>query len=108
MAAKYDDKFKKEVVNFVAGHNKKNGRGGQTAAKKKYGINPITIAAWLDKAGVKTPGKKRGAKGAGTKIKKGKGAKKGSSDATVLKRMLSIQEEIDQLQSEFDALKKQL
>lgn len=56
MAIRYDQKKKDEVVAFILDYNKANGRGGQTVAAKKYGISPITIGAWLKKAGVKKAG----------------------------------------------------
>ena len=107
MAIRYEQKKIDEVVAFVAEFNKENGRGGQSAAVKKFGINPITIASWLKKAGVKTPGKKKGKKGGTTtKPKSGKKASASVKSVTdVLKRMQDIQSEIDSLRSEFDALK---
>jgi len=117
---RYDDKKKAEVVAFVKQYNEENGRGGQTAAKKKYKISPISIANWMTKAGEELPGKggrKKAAKGKpgrpkGSKAKKGKastgvGASAGSAEKK-LARLSSILAEIEILQEEFDSLKKTL
>jgi transposase-like protein len=71
---RYSDTQKKEVVNFVAQYNSANGRGGQSAAAKKFKVTPLTISAWLKSAGAKAPTKKaKAAKVAksGGKSKKG-------------------------------------
>jgi hypothetical protein len=71
---RYSDAKKQEVVGFVLKHNSAKGRGGQSAAARKFKITPLTIAAWLNNAGVKTP-KKKAVKAAKTK-KASKGAGK--------------------------------
>ena len=48
---RYTDSQKKEVVDFVIQYNISNGRGGQSAAAKKFKVTPLTIAAWLKAAG---------------------------------------------------------
>lgn len=48
MAFKYSEKTKREVVDFVRKYNQLNKRGGKSAARKKFGINPITITKWCD------------------------------------------------------------
>lgn len=55
---RYSAAQKQEVVDFVKQHNSAKGRGGQSAAAKKFKVTPLTIAAWLKSAGVKTPVKK--------------------------------------------------
>ena len=123
---RYDDKKKAEVVAFVKKHNEENGRGGQTAAKEKYNISPISIANWMTKAGEDLPGKggrKKAAKGKpgrpkGTKSKKATAAKvsvakvsatkTASSTEKKLARLSQILVEIDALQEEFDSLKQTL
>lgn len=113
MAIRYTQEQKDKVVAFVVKHNEANGRGGQSAAVAKFKINPITVASWLKNAGVKTPGKKRGAKGGKKAVApKQKSAKKGKkvggSVGAVLNRMQKIQVEIDSLQAEFNELKSQI
>ena len=54
---RYTAEQKKKIVEFVANHNKANGRGGQSAASKKFKVTPLTIAAWIKAAGVAPKGK---------------------------------------------------
>lgn len=56
---RYTDAQKQEVVAFVAKYNNENGRGGQSAASKKFKVTPLTVAAWLKAAG--KPAKKKAA-----------------------------------------------
>ncbi len=79
---RYSDDLKKQVVEFVETYNSKNGRGGQSAAAKKFKVTPLTIATWLKAAGAKKPGRKtvkKAAKKAAAKTKKaaGRATKKG-------------------------------
>ena len=48
---RYTDAQKKEIVDFVVQYNSANGRGGQSAAAKKYKVTPLTISAWLKASG---------------------------------------------------------
>jgi hypothetical protein len=54
---RYTAEQKKKIVDFVVNHNLANGRGGQSAASKKFKVGPITIAAWLKASGVAPKGK---------------------------------------------------
>ncbi|MFZ9936762.1 MAG: hypothetical protein ACO3JG_06840 [Luteolibacter sp.] len=76
---RYSDDQKKQIVDFVETYNSQNGRGGQSAATKKFNVTPLTIATWLKAAGVKKTArkatqavaKKAGKKAAGGAAKKG-------------------------------------
>lgn len=48
---RYTPEKKAEVLAFVASHNAKNGRGGQSTAASKFKISPLTVMAWLKKSG---------------------------------------------------------
>lgn len=50
---RYTDAQKKEIVDFVANYNSENGRGGQSAAAKKFNVTQLTISAWLKAFGGK-------------------------------------------------------
>lgn len=103
MAVRYSQKEKDKVIAFVSNYNKKNKRGGQTAAAKEFGISPITIANWLKKSGAKkSSGARRGRKAA-AKPKASVG-----NLSSVLARMQEIQTEIEALQGEYEALKAKL
>lgn len=115
MAIRYDQKTKDEVVSFVKQYNEENGRGGQSAAQRKWDLNPITIKAWLEKAGVGTPGKsgkkKRGKSTGSPKARTGgakSAAKAGGSTSTTLERMIDIQKQMSALESEYNSLKATL
>ena len=48
---RYTDEQKKVVLDFVAAVNEKKGRGGMTAAARKFKVTPLTISNWLAKQG---------------------------------------------------------
>ena len=117
MATRYDQKTKDEVVSFIQKFNEENGRGGQSAAAKKWNLNPITVKAWMEKAGVASPGKtakkKKKRKPASsangsTKTTAGRTTTVPKSVSGALKRMVEIQEKIESLQGEYEKLKKSL
>lgn len=111
MAIRYDQKKKDEVVAFIQKYNEENGRGGQSAAVKKWKLNPITVKSWLEKAGVATPGKtakKKIPPGAIKLLGKRGAAASPASVSAALKRMVAIQEQMAALQSEYDSLKASL
>ena len=111
MAKRYDQKTKDEVVAFIQKYNDENGRGGQSAAAKKYKLNPITVRSWMEKAGVATPGKSsKRKKRAGRKARAtpARNASAPKSTSAALKRMVKLQEQIEALQAEYDSLKSTL
>lgn len=89
---RYPDSLKKEVVSFVTKHNAEIGRGGQSAAVKKYKVTPLTIAAWLKAAGVKGPGRSAKKKSA---AKPAKPSKAGASKKGVRYPQSFKQEVVD-------------
>lgn len=46
-AKRYSDAEKQDIVSFVQEINEEKGRGGVTAAAKKYGASPLSISKWL-------------------------------------------------------------
>jgi len=48
---RYSDKEKAEILAYVEKVNAEKGRGGQSAASKKYKISPLTISSWLKASG---------------------------------------------------------
>ena len=87
---RYSDSQKKEVVDFVAKYNAANGRGGQSAAVKKYKVTPLTISSWLKAAGVKAPGRTARKAKPAVKAKQAKqgGGKKGVRYAPEFKQQV--------------------
>jgi hypothetical protein len=68
---RYTDAQKKEIIDFIAKYNSENGRGGQSAASKKFKVTQLTIGGWLKAAGLKPGGKKAAKKAAKPAAKKG-------------------------------------
>jgi hypothetical protein len=112
---RYSDSERKAVIDFVLNHNQANGRGGQAAAVKKFGLTALTVAGWLKAVGAPKPGKKTvSSKGATA----AKAAKKGmsaaiSSNATTLvakvgtlldlaDRIRGLENQLEVLRSEYD------
>ena len=44
---RYTAKEKAEIIAYVAKVNSERGRGGQSAASKKFKISPLTISSWI-------------------------------------------------------------
>ena len=100
---RYTPAEKKKIIDFVNEVNASKGRGGQSAASKKFGISPLTIASWL-KAGGAAPKKKRGrrpGRPAGVK------ASAGGSLEKKLKQLQSLAKKIDAAESQLNSLRKQ-
>jgi transposase-like protein len=47
---RYSDEEKKRIVEFANQVNAEKGRGGASAAGKKFGVSAVTLSAWLSKA----------------------------------------------------------
>lgn len=52
MGRRYTDAEKQEVINYVTDYNATQGRGGQAAAVKKFGVAALTITAWFKAFGL--------------------------------------------------------
>jgi transposase-like protein len=97
---RYTAEEKSKIVAFVESHNAANGRGGQSAAAKKFGVSQLTVSGWL--------------KGSGASVKSaGKGGK--ASMQNKLATLLSLGQDIEKLEKEltakrakFDAIKTSL
>jgi hypothetical protein len=89
---RYTAEEKEVILSFVEEVNQAKGRGGPAAAKKKFGISPITLTSWQ---------KKRSGRRVQTKVEKAKNKK------NPLRRMGEILDEIDAAEKEVSALKKE-
>ncbi len=92
---RYTDEQKAEILAFVEAQ----GRGGQTAAVKKFGVTALTISTWRKKAG--------GVSAASPKASK---ASKASKAPKVVKgdswsQMVALKKEIDSLETELASKK---
>lgn len=95
---RYTAEEKNDIIGFVQKYNADNGRGGQSAASKKYGISQLTIASWLKSSDA--PAGKRGRK-AGASVK----ASKGGSFSAKLGALSSLAAQIDKAEAELEKLK---
>lgn len=87
-AIRYSAAKKREVIDFVNDYNKKNGRGGQAAASRKYKVGSLSIAKWTN---VENPTSKTQAK---------KPAVASKSLESVLTRMTEIHDQTEKLAAE--------
>ena len=105
LGRRYSDKEKKEIVEFAKNHDAAHGRGGKSAAVKKFQISPISLATWISKSGkpvtaAKTRGRKPGSKNV---IKPISG---GGKYTAKLKELTEVASQIDKAESHLDHLLK--
>jgi hypothetical protein len=99
---RYTPEEKANVLDYISTHNAQNGRGGQSAASKHFGIPPITLAAWSRAADSPAPvAKKRGRKPGSTNV----ATASGTGYASKLSQLSSLAQEIDKAESELEKLK---
>jgi transposase-like protein len=85
---RYTAEEKSKIVSFVESHNASNGRGGQSAAAKKFGVSQLTVSSWL--------------KGAGVSAGSSKGSNKGNMQSK-LAALLTLGQDISKLEKELGA-----
>ena len=104
---RYSAEEKNDIVSFVQKYNEENGRGGQSAASKKYGISQLSVSSWLKAGGEAAPttGAKRGRKPGSVNKVKGAAASKGGSYAARLSTLSALANQIDKAEAELDKLK---
>ena len=98
-ARRYSVKEKEEILRYVESVNSKQGRGGQTAAVKKYGISALTISTWLRGNGVVPVSGRVSSNGTGGVI-----AKLGAVHAEIVAK----EKELAALKAQFDKLKSSI
>ncbi|MFM2198167.1 MAG: hypothetical protein RLZZ505_1599 [Verrucomicrobiota bacterium] len=97
---RYSAEEKSKIVSFVESHNAANGRGGQSAAAKKFGVSQLTVSGWL--------------KGSGTAARSSKASTKGGfqSKLTALSTLgldiAKLEKELSAKRAKFDAIKASL
>jgi hypothetical protein len=97
---RYTSKEKAQVLAYVETVNSERGRGGITAAAKKFRVTPLTISNWIKASGISS---------AMT------GRRSGANFAVTLRRLADLhdtitkkEKELAQLRRDYDALKKKL
>jgi transposase-like protein len=96
---RYSAEEKATIIGHVEKINASKGRGGLTAASKKFGISMLTVSNWMNKApATKTrgAGKSRSVNGALAKL------------ASLHSRIEAKEKEVAKLRQEFDVLKRSL
>ena len=104
---RYSAKEKAEIVAFVDKVNADRGRGGQSAASKKFKISPLTISSWI-RAGV------TGGGGGGATVVAASGSvagpigKKLSKLQALHDQIARTERELSKMKAQFNALKAAL
>jgi transposase-like protein len=102
---RYSDDEKKEIVEFARNHDAAHGRGGKSAAVKKFGISPISLATWIGNTGKPlAAGKKRGRKPGSKNVSKPISG--GGKYTAKLKELTDVATQIDKAESHLDNLLK--
>jgi transposase-like protein len=78
---RYTEEEKAEILKFINQVNSDKGRGGQSAASKKYGISQLTLSSWMKKAA--NPGTPKGKPGRKPKAEKAEKAAPVAASAPV-------------------------
>lgn len=102
---RYSAEEKQQITDFVNTTNEAKGRGGVTAAVKKFGVSALTISTWL-KGGAVGSSNKAGE--AVTKRSDSQRAKFLSQLAAVDREIAVKRKELDALEAKFQSLKQKL
>jgi transposase-like protein len=96
---RYTAEEKSKIISFVESHNAANGRGGQSAAAKKFGVSQLTVAGWLKGAGGTGRGKSGG---------KGSMQNKLATLLTLGQDIAKLDKELTAKRAKFEAIKASL
>lgn len=103
---RYTTEEKAAIIDHVEKINASKGRGGQTAAAKKFGISMLTISNWMKKSAPAAAGK--------SSVKsKGKGSSKSMNGslaklAALHSQIQSKEKELAKLKQQFNVIKSSL
>lgn len=104
---RYSDAEKAEIIDFVNEVNAaKNGRGGPSAAARKYGVSPISIGNWMKST--KTPNGPKGKKGGPKGPREKKGVSPWDELVQLKTEIASLETELAQKQARFDKVKTKI
>lgn len=97
---RYSPEERAKILAVVHEVNATRGRGGVTAAAKKFGVSPLTISHWLRNTGIPSPSR---------------GRRKSPGDAGIFRQLADLhdqiatkQRELAQLENQFNKLKARL
>lgn len=102
---RYSEEEKANIIAHVEKVNSSQGRGGQTAASKKFGISMLTLSNWMKKS----PGAAQRGK-AESKSKSKPGSVNGALArlATLHSQIEAKEKEISKLRQQFEVVKRSL
>ncbi|WP_035615003.1 hypothetical protein [Haloferula sp. BvORR071] len=100
---RYTAKEKADIIAFVDKVNADKGRGGQSAASKKYKISPLTISSWIRTG----PGGGSLSIGGGSAVA-GPIGKKLSKLQALHDQIARAEKELSKLKTQFNSLKSAL
>ena len=101
---RYTLKEKQEVIAYVDMVNAEKGRGGQTAACKKFNLSPLTISSWV-RSGITADGD---APAIPAGVSAGPIGKKLAQLQALHDQIVRAERELGKLHSQFNALKSAL
>jgi transposase-like protein len=100
---RYTADEKNEIIAFIEKHDAENGRGGKSAAAKKFGISQISVGSWMKGKNAPAPsGKKRGRKAGSKNVKVAVAKESGFSGK--LKELGLLADQIDKAEAELAKL----
>lgn len=100
---RYTAKEKAEILAYVDKVNAEKGRGGQSAASKKYKISPLTISSWNKSRGIPSiPAS------SGVAVASGPIGKRLAKLQALHDQIARAEKELAKLRAQFDALKASL
>ena len=99
---RYTEEQKNEILSFIDKFNADQGRGGQTAAIKKFGVTAVTLSNWNKKTG------KKASKGAKTAKKTRNPSKLWDRLNTVKAEIAKAEKALSKLNREAKELRKEI
>ena len=93
---RYTVEQKSAIVDYVLKYNQEHGRGGQSAASRKFGVTPLSIGVWVNGRTV------------GSRSKSKVSPKAGGSMSRRVAPLLAVGRQIEALELEVQKLKTKL
>jgi hypothetical protein len=96
---RYTPEEKAVVLTYIEEVNLQQGRGGQTAATKKFKISPLTISHWLRQSASPSLAKAKGGSHSSTSAKLGKLIELHAQIAEKEKNLAVLRQQFDKLKA---------
>lgn len=106
---RYTAQEKDEILAYVEQVNTEKGRGGQSAASKKYKISPLTISSWIKaRGGSSSTSSSAAASSSASASVAGPIGKKLAKLQALHEQIGRTEKELAKLRAQFDSLKSSL